>query len=631
MFPTAQPYTHTIAPNPERLHTRGRRTKNPARLAEVTATERDDWDELKAEMSERRVKFATSVAVERAKRKASDEKAFRLRGYRGRNLPERGPTSKVIKNLDKFKERKAMKARLASATEVHGGLANAPSVKVLRSTLAREPWERKKRAAGGAAPTVTKETRKGSIRHMLRQFRSEGKLPHLTLLIVQALPVTALTNTEKKHLKLMCAALERTGVSRDIIEMLLVRGGVEKNPGPCGFQGKTVPSKVEPYGKRKFIHTCPECGAPLAAPNFVKTSLTYDHPDELDGYWEGKGKEVDDSDECDYIDLGGEVIALPEPSSSKAAPIETPVNAKEERRQLKSITAEGGHKLKISRTLKGEQSPPPVKVATQPAPPPKPEGPGPTPPPSPAPPTPPPVLQGFELDHEHAVEFMVCEFFCAPGSVVSENKTIHYDQERRLVCDRNVKATTQDLEVVHLQGLGVNTKVPYIGALLNGILWSLTTPVSLHWLAWVPTMVAFIGCSLNVLLSFSFFVSWLYFVLVFPWLLIFSVSSIWAAYYYMKVLEGPVLACRTWLLKVTGAFWEQRHIYYVPHAVSNVVTSYRAGTDLATLKSTVGQRLGRLSTLPIPDKVYSELMAGTERVTIYSVMRQPFFDQALAL
>lgn len=621
------------------------RTKDPIRLAMASAEERDEWDETRAEAAKNRKRSEAARFRSRDKQKAADLKAFKLRGYRGKNVPEDA-------NREEFKVRKAHRTRLATGTQVDGGpLRNIPSLKAKRSTLAAEPWERVKPPRVKEGPPVKKETRKGSIRHMLRQFRSEGKLPHLTLLTAEALPKTELTNTEKKHLKLLGEAMMRNGVSRQIVETLLQRGGVEMNPGPCSLTGQTVTTKVEKYG-RKFLHTCPECGVPLMLPTKTSEPMQFFHEDmEAEPYWETQGKEPDDLEFMDALDTfydetepGKEsctspalepVTVAPAPaarvastSKGKEEPHADPVAVNRERkREIKQQIAAKNKTINVCRTINTILPDPPPNVRERAAPPPPPVAPA----APPAPPAPPAVLKGFVMDHDAEVEFMVTTQYCAPGTVVSEKKVIHYDQERRLVCDRNVKATAQDMEVVQLSGMGVNTKIPYLGPLLNSILWLLTTPLSLHWVAWVPTMVAFVGFTLNVFLSFSFIVSWLYFVFLFPWILLLTLLSVWASYYYMKALEPKVQAFREWVLKVTKPFWVPRHIYYVPHALSNVVTSYRAGTDLHTLNSTVGQRLGRLSTLPIPDEVHTQLMAGTERVAVFCVMRQPFFDTPLVL
>lgn len=69
-----------------------------------------------------------------------------------------------------------------------------------------------------------------------------------------------------------------------------------------------------------------------------------------------------------------------------------------------------------------------------------------------------------------------------------------------------------------------------------------------------------------------------------------------------------------------------KHIAYVPHLVSSVVSEYDHGTNKTVLDSTVRQRIMRLAALPIPDFDHLTLVDGSEMVIKFLVSRQPSFS-----
>lgn len=67
-------------------------------------------------------------------------------------------------------------------------------------------------------------------------------------------------------------------------------------------------------------------------------------------------------------------------------------------------------------------------------------------------------------------------------------------------------------------------------------------------------------------------------------------------------------------------------ICFLPHALSAVAAEYAIGTNLTVLRSNVRQKLLRLACLPTPDYDAARLLAGTEIMIEYFVQHKSFFE-----
>lgn len=68
-----------------------------------------------------------------------------------------------------------------------------------------------------------------------------------------------------------------------------------------------------------------------------------------------------------------------------------------------------------------------------------------------------------------------------------------------------------------------------------------------------------------------------------------------------------------------------RRIMWCPHAVTSCMLEYSNGTSAEVVKANTRLKLQRLATLPVPDKIAVDLMAGTEQVIYFLVPKEPFF------
>lgn len=597
------------------------RTRNPARLAEVSAAERDAWEEAQEEKRQRLAERRAGVARERQRQKEADLKRFRLRGFRGKGVPgnrfedeERDTALTSVgvprtwrqkriameaRDPQRWREAVARRKRMASGSEVQGPYAKFTSTP--QSRRAPEPWERRKPA--GTKKSAVELPQRHEIRKMINRWHTTGELPRVDAAFAVG-PVEELRPIEKKRLKVMGEAWARAGVAREVIEALLIRGGVEENPGPettgekgagpCMLQGKEIYPAWN--GQRgKFVPECPTCHVPLG-------KLVY-----------GKFSQLCQRDEkYRHPVVDAEAYVMKEASKPSCSHPCDPVRVAGEKDDVDVIDLEALDKLPSPPAQAVKQSPPP-------------------PPPSPAPAAAPPPapLKGHELTQEEAVDFMVSRHFCSPSSVQVEKRVAHYVGERRIVADRTIKETKQDMEYVHLSGYSHDCKIPVFRSLLNALLFVLCEDPKLEYLVWLPMMLLPVIVFVEALLTWSWFFFWAFTVIAFPWLVLLSAASAWAAHFYMRPLNKAVKKFQTFFRDMVSGLWTPVHVYYVPHAVTCVVNTYQAGTSYKVVSETIGQRLSRLGTLPIPDEAYARLVAGTTEVGIWVVERQPFFDLAL--
>jgi len=71
----------------------------------------------------------------------------------------------------------------------------------------------------------------------------------------------------------------------------------------------------------------------------------------------------------------------------------------------------------------------------------------------------------------------------------------------------------------------------------------------------------------------------------------------------------------------------ERVMWYVPHAGACALAEFSNGTNAEAVVSTCRGKLLRLACLPLPDKMHTALLAGTEEIVKYLVASQPFFEE----
>jgi hypothetical protein len=153
-----------------------------------------------------------------------------------------------------------------------------------------------------------------------------------------------------------------------------------------------------------------------------------------------------------------------------------------------------------------------------------------------------------------------------------------YSGEQRLVINRNVRETQEDMAV----GV-IRMSVDYSRLILLTALWLSSGAIAFAVLNGLP-MYTFI--------------------------------SIWAT------LSVWPLGWRAWKMVRDP----KKTILYVPHAVSCACAEYDNGATMEVVLANVRQKLLRLATLPIPDYQADALMDGTEEVIKVAVQCRHFFD-----
>lgn len=252
--------------------------------------------------------------------------------------------------------------------------------------------------------------------------------------------------------------------------------------------------------------------------------------------------------------------------------------------------------------------PPPVPVQNNSAPPPVPPQNNPLPIPPPQPPSVATTkkvdhvvhtLSGIEVDCFAGAEILgsMCGSSVEEASVTIDKRTFAYNSENRLVCNRSVEPVKAPIDLVeissnfHVTRYSIMAHTYYLlGAVLalavaftvSAILVDHLCPDTL-WGFSLPT----------VLFSFS--------------LSAVSVAAAIVLYIFCnRIHEFPVVT-------------------YCPHLVSCVVQEYDRGTNAASVRSTIRQRIRRLASLPLPDHSALPIIAGSELVAIWVIEHEPFF------
>jgi len=575
-------------------------------LASISAAERDEWDEvvgaegLWAHRQE-------GLARDRARRTAADLKAFKLRGLGGK---KRAPRQKRIapdregfhveslaqRAPREFEIKKARRNRLATGTEIQD--KRYRKFKAGISVLAPEPWAVHK--VKPVKPGRVNKGRPGMISKLLRKWKNTHELPSLSLDEVLTWAPEKLNGMFQKRLRMFVEVARKAALPREIIEQLLIRGGVEEDPGPkCPNCGKNVKGVVV---KQSLI--CPLC--PMTLIRQRKTHLKKEgtyfgyHQDAYDDDASNAGFKPGDKcavkivaaalDEPSFFEEAHLAQACPTPDGSDA--------------DLDCIPTPDGPAPLPPVAQKGGVSPPAPVLPGKP-------GPAPVAPPAATPSARNPLanvnvlLDGMNLTQAQTRNAFLRAHGVKPGGIISwavrcasvlfpitsRSHVVAYDVaangkdaiDHRIVSDRNVDETRQDVRVVDIEG----PKYPLFTALC-GIVRVVAPVVSL-------------ACSI-------FGPGWLR-----PTAAVCTLTSTAA------VLCGTRLFDHDQTDTVT----------YVPHMVSALVREYSfAQNDETQVVNTVSVKARRLATLPLPDKDNVKMAVGSQLAAVTVLTDPDFFGQA---
>lgn len=544
---------------------------------------------------------------ERTRRENASSRAYAERGLRGKRLKdEEGAPLKGEKLREKSKELAREKRgpfQSKAQRRAMGHLAAHP-----RPTMPWQPrWKPK---------AIVRDYSKCDLIRDLGRFKRTGRLPDpsgqkdwvFNLSVVEK--VTDLENLDRRAL----AHLKRE---------LLIRSQRDiENPGPCELSGKAFEVKFEKT-KQGWIGECPVCGWIVCKPK-DNSPRYFVHPDaaEVDAssFTLGEPTEITHdefltlvrvNDKCEGKEPVTEEGAAPIPSTSKMLVPREDFSCEsglKVKRTFKPISVErgppGAPRAAGSKPLEGIA--PAVKesselVETR-------------------------ALQGYVLSPAEREDFLTEDFLAFPESIQETRETYKYRDDERLVSDRSVKITSEDLQIVTLTCLGLpfprRFYTPIVRALWMAVIYRLDVTLAIKVLIILSAAVP----SVNIFLWVS---SWFKFLLtmfiVIPWMALSFWAAIRMAWLPSRVIDFALEDFRPWIKNIVRPYCRVCTVVYCPHAVSCVVREYDEAVGEDVLVSTVGKRLSRLSTLPIPDRLAVNVTAGSRRVVEYLVKRQPFF------
>jgi hypothetical protein len=632
---TAQIFNKTIPANPERKHTRGVRTRNPIRLASVSVEESLAWDEEELAGRSAFDRKKEGVQRDRARKTAADAKRFSLRGYKGERSAPRAKNAtdqddhyhrvpeRVLKP-EEFRVKAARKIRMSTATEVHSKWRNAPSVQAQLSKRPKQPWLKKNvqkpSRTHTSKPIEVKKLKVGMISRTIKAWKLTGQLPNLTLEEIQGWDYQELTAANKKRLLSLGLLMEKAGISRQIIEALLIRGGVELHPGPiCPNSGKVCEGEML---KNKRTCLCPLCPAVLYSVkkkiNIKNKTTVYfgTHPvvtesflDELPEIPLTRAEEK----ESYYHDSKVQDKAIPVASVSTARPAASTEIERAQDDLIDKVNVQNGHLQSLMEDII-EGSIYPQAESTEPAennisePPPCGPKAGSRDPPKEKIIEPPRQLN-IPLDGHHLTGAQCRSAYlralghsttgltgiCAKLAsfllpIGSRERLIHFPLDvknraidRRLVTDRNVEETEQDMSVVDITG----PKYPFLNLALSGL--RLVAPV--------------IGA-----IASYYAPTWAK-----PAMCMFTLTSTFAA-----AVGTRLFNCK------------QNHVVtYAPHMVSSLVREYNfVSNDEEAILSSISNKARRLATLPLADTDNLSIAIGSQLASVAVLTDQSFFEDA---
>lgn len=230
-------YSHSFAPNPKRRHTRGRRGRGTEGITDLQAAFEED-----KQANDRSAARIVGLDRERQKAARSEEKRY---GYRG--LEQRKGRNTQRKALDH--DEKIVLARRNRAKAGIGGVSKAYAHQrrevmgdapgQLRDVRPKRlPWTKKpsrKAPAGTRGRDKPRALDAAQVKAFVGRYRRVGDLPDWDAASIQAVEVSG-------------AGIDGKALGR-MIRAMLVRGNVERNPGPGDHLG--VKDSRRPQGAKR--------------------------------------------------------------------------------------------------------------------------------------------------------------------------------------------------------------------------------------------------------------------------------------------------------------------------------------------------------------------------------------------
>lgn len=546
-------YSVTFAPNPDRRHSRGRRGQESGGIAALT----DDFDEMKllsdwhSVKSDYRDRDAAKIA-------SAAEKARRLRGY---HVPHGNTRRSTIDKEEMY----ARRQRLKTGTDVCSRKEHRQRMQAAAFFSRNEGETRGTHQSKiGAKPF--------DLKHAVARFKRIGEVPSVPLSVVRSVP----------HDGIDGAALRR------MIEAMLVRGGIEENPGydavphfdedgfaPCPLAGFVCKGeRVVAHGKKFFV--CPRCSKRL---------------ENIDGgYGFHPGHQA----------VGGYDLNLTPPTKPSNEFISPYVHPE----MFQSLP------MPIPPGTPAPPPPPRHSAPTPPAMPPAlPRTPAPVPPvivnpvvpvvipPPPANPAPPEpvVLEGHHAsaDDEVAAVSRLVGHNVLEEDLECVDRVVQYHGDHRLVGSRSVKEVQQAFTI---------RQINYTDRLV-----------------WPDYLLSSLFMLVRLCLIVPRFITY-----VSPWAIPVPVQleafGVCAFVYFLT----------QYLLSRYPPYVREYHIAYVPHILSSVIAEYDRGTNAVTVRSTIRSRIRRLACFPLPDRDALVIISGTELMAETILETQDFFWEGAA-
>lgn len=566
-----------------------------------------DFEVMKS-ASDRHAGRSAAAAADTEKLEHAAMKAFRLRGYRGhapRPAPKGVPLSEV--RAPSGAARFAIQAAYANKRRV-ATMTGGVDRRVARLFAPNASFLR----AGGKAKKVQKAKDKKpatiDLSRALARFKRFGELPEVSPEVIAALP---------RHSGINGSLLKK------MIQAMLVRAGVEQNPGPdrfcacgCPLAGRLVkPEFVMIHGKKHW--KCSSCSCELGErqgnrrmhPRACEEDAPSASPSPIDGV---STMEVVQPVVPRCMELAQPIVA-PDPGSPSGSSSDDSSDGNSNSAggaAASRLSSRSGRpprgRARRARALERRAlniAQPPVQVHVH----------APAPIPAPAPPPPAPVpaqipaaapaprnhhLDGQVIGENDklAILSLLVGRPVGPDEMFEDDAVLPYGGERRIATSRNVKEIAADMRICQF-GCGHSAFqwgrlwLCFVTAALSGLFFSLPRLAQFQAFTFLTDFVHWCPIASLVLGS----------VMLLP------IPFIWPR----RVEERIVVA-------------------YVPHLVSAVLFEYDRSMDADLVRASIRQKFRRMSCLPIPDFDLIKFVSGSELVCEQILRSQNFFGEGAA-
>lgn len=505
----------------------------------------------------------------------SDARQFAMRGGRKVKRPSRQARLQAVRrdvdlpSAADFRQADVRQARRARVKHGMEGVSRAVRRFALEEGLKGRPRN--------TQHSPKSQTEQLSLRSLVARFKRTGELPAVSVAVVRSLDSNGVDGK----------ALRR------MIQAMLIRAGIEEDPGPtitvenCPNQGREIVGEAVKVGT-KTVYMCPLCPMRLAQ---ISAGRNY-HPQ-----FQSTGPQPSTSKAAQPklsivrpADKGKQPAAAPAPVVSQAPPPqaapghESPSPETQPQSQTVDPHSPPQQQSQVAGQAKQQQpqAAGQTKLHEQ----------------QPQAEDEPKPLSGRELtaaDREAVMTAAVGEYIwrswrgghCNGRPYVADEEITHrrmvlpYTGERRLITSRNVQEVKAGMVVCEM----------HVDRLIGDKLAKQKAAVSLA------------VCCCACLLSIYHY----------QYLALALVSAGAAAWFFNKRL-----AQRSFFVS------------YVPHIVSCLMAEYDRGTSATVVRSTIGMRARRLGALPIPDEYHEKLVADSVFVASVLLESQTFFGAGVA-